>query len=187
MISAIQEILSFLTLVGTVLVLLFVLVIFFIFFLKSKTPCFIKTISKIIAENVIAFSLVIALVATFGSLFYSEIAGYEPCKLCWYQRILMYPQALILWLALVLKTRDALKYSLLLSLLGAPLAGYHYLLQRGVVEVVPCSTVGYSVSCAEKFFMSYGYITIPMMAFTAFVLILCLGLIAKLSSTFSKS
>ena len=187
MIDLITNTLPVLTLVGDVLVLLLIVLLLFLILNKSNPPVFIKKLSIIISNNVIIFSLIVASIATFGSLFYSDILNYEPCKLCWYQRILMYPQALILWLALVLKTRDALKYSLLLSLLGAPLAGYHYLLQRGVVEVVPCSTVGYSVSCAEKFFMSYGYITIPMMAFTAFVLILCLGLIAKLSSTFSKS
>ena len=63
-------------------------------------------------------------------------------------------------------------YIMVISTIGAVIAGYHYLLQIGILPELPCSAIGFSVSCAEKFIMSYGYITIPMMAFTAFVLII---------------
>lgn len=125
-----------------------------------------------------AFS--VALVATLGSLFYSEIAGYTPCKLCWYQRILMYPQVLLFGLAYIKKDKHLTDYTSLLSFLGTGIALYHYLLQRGTIkEVIPCSTVGYSVSCAEKFVMTYGYITIPMMSLSAFLLIFLLMRVQK--------
>ena len=50
--------------------------------------------------HAVLFSFIIATAATLGSLFYSEIAGYEPCKLCWFERIFMYPQSLVFLVAL---------------------------------------------------------------------------------------
>lgn len=125
------------------------------------------------------FSFIVALVAMLGSLFYSEIAGFEPCKLCWYQRILMYPEAILFGLALWKKETRIGEYLVWLSGLGALIAGYHYLLQRGIAPALPCSAVGYSVSCSKLFVMNFGYITIPLMAFTAFALITLLYFVQK--------
>lgn len=122
-----------------------------------------------------------ALVATGGSLFYSEVAGYEPCTLCWYQRILMYPQVIILGLALWKKNDAVVDQSLVLSLIGIAIATYQYLGQISVVELLPCSAIGYSVSCSKTFVMNYGYITIPMMALTGFTYIFVLMLVKKFS------
>lgn len=139
-----------------------------------------KKILMFFGKYAIVFAFLIALTATLGSLFYSEILGYNPCKLCWYQRILMYPQVLLLGFAYWRKDKNIVDYSIILSALGAGIAFYHYLLQRNIVqEILPCSAVGYSVSCAEKFVMTYGYITIPLMALSAFLLILILMIIKK--------
>jgi disulfide bond formation protein DsbB len=128
-------------------------------------------------KHALLFSFLIALVATIGSLFYSEVAQYVPCKLCWYQRIMMYPQVVLLGFAYIRKDKSVAAYSILLSSIGAIIATYHYLLQIGKVqEILPCSAVGYSVSCSTKFVMTYGYITIPMMALSGFLLILFLML-----------
>lgn len=127
---------------------------------------------RFFGKNAILFSFIVALIATLGSLFYSEIAGFEPCKLCWFQRILMYPQAFLLGMAFWKKDKSMRDYSIVLSAIGAVIAGYHYLLQIGVAPDLPCSAVGYSVSCSQRFVMNFGYITIPMMALTAFMLIL---------------
>ncbi len=117
------------------------------------------------------FAFIIALVAMLGSLTYSDILMYEPCKLCWFQRICMYPLVVLLGLGLVRKDSDISFYALVLAILGAPIAFYHYLVQLGLIKA-GCSTVGYSVSCAKYFTMSFGYITIPMMALTAFAMII---------------
>lgn len=122
-------------------------------------------------KNAILLSFIIVLAATLGSLFYSEIAGYEPCKLCWFQRILMYPQTVLIGIALFKKDKGIVDYVIALSVIGALVAGYHYLLQVGVFPEAACDVVGYSVSCAKLFVMQFGYITIPMMSFTAFLLI----------------
>lgn len=133
------------------------------------------------AKHTLVFSFLVAFLATLGSLFYSEIAGYEPCKLCWFQRILMYPQVIILGLAWLKKDHGIILYSLALSSLGALIAGYHYLLQIGLVPSIGCSAVGYSIGCAKRFVMQFGYITIPMMALTVFLLIISFMIILKRS------
>ena len=128
----------------------------------------------IIRIHAISLAFTAALLATLGSLTYSEILGYEPCKLCWFQRIFMYPQVLILGFALWGKhkgSRALLDTSLALSIIGAAVALYHYLMQLGIVSEGSCAAVGYSVSCAERFVMQFGYITIPFMALSAFLFI----------------
>ncbi|MBS3055777.1 MAG: disulfide bond formation protein B [Candidatus Aenigmarchaeota archaeon] len=135
----------------------------------------------------ILFAFVVALVAMTGSLTYSEIIGYEPCKLCWFQRILMYPQVALFGLALLKKDRSIRDYSILLSSLGVLIATYHYALQMGVAPVTSCSAVGSSVSCSQIFTMQFGYITIPMMSLTAFSMILLFMLGLRLHDNLKKS
>lgn len=116
------------------------------------------------------YTFVIALVSTLGSLYYSEIAGFNPCKYCWFQRILMYPLVIIMFVALRNKDKNVSRYVLPLSGIGTLLAGYHYLTQLGWLPST-CIATGYSVGCAKVFVMTFGYITIPMMSFTAFLFI----------------
>ena len=134
-----------------------------------------------ISRNAIVLAFIVALVATLGSLFYSEIIGYEPCTLCWFQRIFMYPQVILLGM-LLWKKRGAgiVDGNIILSIIGTAIALYHYLLQTGLTPGLPCSVTGYSVSCSERFVMSFGYITIPLMTLTAFVLITLLLGISKI-------
>jgi disulfide bond formation protein DsbB len=108
--------------------------------------------------------------ATLGSLTYSDVIGYAPCVLCWFQRIFMYPQVILSGMALHRRDLGLRAYGLVLSIIGGAIALWHYLGQLGF-GTLPCSAVGYSVSCAERFVMQFGYITIPMMAFSAFALI----------------
>ena len=120
---------------------------------------------------------IVSLFSTLGSLYFSDIAGYTPCKLCWYQRILMYPQTILYMVALAINDKKVALYGLALSIPGLILAIYHYLLQIGILETTSCSTVGFSISCSERFSTTFGYITIPLMSATAFALITVLWLI----------
>lgn len=129
-----------------------------------------NVVMNFLAKNGMKISFAVALLAMLGSLTYSDILHYEPCKLCWFQRIFMYPEVVLLGLGLLRKDNAISFYALILSVIGAPIAFYHYLVQLGLVKA-GCSTVGYSVSCAKYFTMNFGYITIPMMAFTAFLMI----------------
>ncbi len=132
---------------------------------------------RLIKSKAAAFVLTVSLTAVLGSLFFSEIVGYEPCKLCWWQRIFMYPLPLLSFIALIRKKDNLTPYLLPMSLIGAAIAGYHYFLQVGnlynlpVDKFAPCSAVGYSASCVTSFFLKFGYITIPMMSLVAFALI----------------
>lgn len=163
LVNSANQILSVLTVVGQALILVLLALLFW----RKKHPIF-----DFFGKNALLFSFIVALTATLGSLFYSEIAGYEPCKLCWFQRILMYPQVIILGMALYKKHRDIADYGIAISAIGALVAGYHYLLQIGIVPELICSAAGYSAACSQRFVMNFGYITIPMMTFTAFLLII---------------
>ncbi len=127
-----------------------------------------------------AIAIVVAVLAMGGSLTYSDVLGYQPCLLCWYQRILMYPLLLILTVGYFKK--DAFKtstlYALILSLMGIPLAFYHYIVQLGLIAA-PCSTAGISVSCVKRSFTTFGYITIPIMALSAFLLVALIMLVLR--------
>ena len=119
--------------------------------------------------------LIVALTGTLGSLFLSEIAGWTPCKLCWFQRIFLYPQVVLLGIALWKKDRGIAKYILTLSAIGAAIAVYHYSEQIHATffmdpgeTLEPCDQTG--VSCATTYTFRFGYITVPMMALTAFAL-----------------
>jgi len=134
-----------------------------------------------LAGQATSLSTIMAASAMAGSLFYSEVAHFTPCILCWYQRIVMYPMVVIGFIAGVSKKRWS-PDMLALSLIGAVIAGYHYLLQIGVVVSTRCEEVGYSVSCSDRFFMTYGFVTIPMMAFGVFIAIVALQLLARQNS-----
>ena len=147
-----------------------------------------EKLTRFFGKNAILFSFIVALIAMLGSLFYSEIAGFEPCKLCWFQRIFMYPQVILLGIALWKKNGSPAIYnSVALSVIGAVIASYHYLLQIGVAPELPCSAVGFSAACSQRFVMQFGYITIPMMAFTAFVLIIIFMTAQKLYTQRNES
>ena len=135
---------------------------------------------RFFSQNAVLFAFIVATISMLGSLTYSDVIGYDVCKLCWFQRILMYPQSIILLVALIKKDKHILDYDIVLSVIGVLLAAYHYLLQLGLVPSVACNVVGYSTNCASRFVMNFGYITIPLMSFTAFLLIILLSLSPKL-------
>ncbi len=131
-------------------------------------------IFKFLSSHALKLAFFVSLTATLGSLFYSDVAGFDPCKLCWYQRIFMYPQTVLLGLAQLKKDKNIIDYSLALSIFGFLIASYHYLMQIGWVPALNCAAIGYSASCSKEFVLQFGYITIPMMAMTAFSLIILL-------------
>ena len=151
-----------------------------IFFLAHRSRKADHALASFIKDNALWAAFIVALVATSGSLFYSEILGYEPCKLCWYQRILMYPQVIILGLAIVKKQKFISNYSIALSALGAVIAYYHYFYQVTGLSLFKCDVVGLTASCSQRFVMEYGYITIPLMSATAFTLLIVLMVALKI-------
>lgn len=124
------------------------------------------------------FAWFVAVVATLGSLYFSEIRLFLPCELCWYQRIAMYPLAVLLGIAAYTNDLKITKYALPFSIVGGLIAFYHYLLEKvpGFASVKPCSQ---GIPCDVAWINWFGFITIPFLALTAFVLITVFLLISK--------
>ncbi|MFT7003356.1 MAG: disulfide bond formation protein DsbB [Sulfurimonas sp.] len=122
---------------------------------------------------IIFLAWLIATIATLGSLFFSEVMEFPPCTLCWYQRILMYPLVIIFLIGLFPLDKNIFKYSVPFAILGWLAALYHNLLHYEIItdDMTPCSQ---GVPCSVKYIEIFGFLTIPMLAFIAFSLILTL-------------
>ncbi len=152
---------------------------------------FHKEFVRFFYSNGLRLAFLVSLVATLGSLFYSEVAGFEPCKLCWFQRIFMYPLAVLLGLALIKRDEQFTFYPIWLAVIGAVISIYHNSIYNGILiessqSVLQCQPFGSGVSCAKNYVLEFGYITIPMMALTAFLLIILLLTTQRYYNGFKK-
>ncbi|MCU5380468.1 disulfide oxidoreductase [Bacillus cereus] len=113
------------------------------------------------------FAWIVSMIATLGSLFFSEILRFIPCELCWYQRIMMYPLCIILGIATFYNEKNLKKYVLPISIIGGSISLYHYAIQKipGVSEINPCVQ---GVPCNVDYINWLGFITIPFLALIAF-------------------
>jgi disulfide bond formation protein DsbB len=116
-----------------------------------------------------------AIGATVGSLYFSEVANYLPCTLCWYQRIAMYPLAVMMPIAAALRDRNALRYSLALAGTGLVISIYHIQLELFPDQTsVACELTN---PCTIKWVEALGFVTIPQMAGATFTFIVLVSLI----------
>lgn len=113
---------------------------------------------------------VVAVMAVAGSLYFSEIRHFEPCLLCWYQRILMYPLAVIMGFALITRVSVMAWLVLATAVVGQAVAAYHVLLQK-TSWFSSATTCGTGPSCAIPYIDWFGIVTIPMLSLMAFMLI----------------
>lgn len=169
MIAFIKESIPYIVLLGQIVLLIGIIGLW------SKN----QKIQNFFLTNALSLGLLAGLLALGGSLFYSDILGYEPCKFCWWQRIFIYPQVVLLGLALIRKDYKIWKYSIYLAVISTFLSLNHYLLQVTGSSILPCSAVGYSSSCSKVFVMTFGYMTIPLMAATTGGLIIVSMLYAR--------
>ena len=116
-----------------------------------------------------SIALLAAWLATGGSLFFSEVLHYTPCMLCWYQRILMYPLAIILTIGMLRRNNELHHYTLPFSVVGIFVSLYHYLLIK--TDWFPPPPCLKSVPCTVDYFNILGFINIPFMAFIAVIII----------------
>jgi disulfide bond formation protein DsbB len=129
-----------------------------------------ERVAEAIAPNAIGIAWVVAVLATAGSLYFSEIAGFEPCRLCWYQRIAMYPLVVVLSVAAYRRERAGAVYAGALAAIGAVIAAYHVAL-----EWIPALDTGAcdpDNPCTLVWFRVFGFISLPTLALAAFLLIL---------------
>lgn len=173
--------LSLLVVALQIAVVLFVLLVVAAQFHGSSQRLF-HGLRRTVGGAELALASVVAIVATAGSLYFSEVAGFLACPLCWWQRIFMYPLAVIVPVAALDRgLRDATRrrltaYLLPLPFLGALVAVYHlYVEHVPGAESALCRS---GVPCSVRWFTELGYITIPMMALTGFAAIAALLLLA---------
>ena len=133
-----------------------------------------------LVKQALPLAWLVAVVATLISLGLSLVFKLVPCELCWYQRIALYPLAIILGISFKLEDARAAAYGLPLSVIGLGLALYHSLLQWGVVtkDVLSCSL---ATPCTVAQIKWFGFITIPFMSFLTFGVITVLLLIYRKS------
>ena len=130
-----------------------------------------------IGPQALTLAFAVAAVAMAGSLYFSEVAHFTPCRLCWYQRICMYPLVPMLGLAAWRGDRSIRPYAAVLAAIGALIAAYHVLLERyPTLETSVCEP---TTPCTVVWVRRFGYLTIPAMALSAFALILTLMAVAR--------
>ena len=163
-----------LALVGIVVIAWFAIMALASFFADSVAVGFAG-----IRERLAPFALTAAwgaaLLAMAGSLYFSEVANYTPCVLCWYQRIAMYPLVLILGIAIVRRDIGIRLYAIPLAAIGAVISIYHWVIER--IPELDYGACQAGVPCTQKWFEEFGFVTMPFLALVAFGLVITFLLI----------
>lgn len=133
---------------------------------------------KLLRKNIAYIAWIQTLIAVLSSLYFSEVRHFAPCILCWYQRIFMYPLAIIIPVGILRRDKKLYEYVLPLSILGLLVAFYQVLLGAGILSerLAPCTQ---GVSCTTKYVSYFGFVTIPVLSLAAFALITVCMLILK--------
>jgi disulfide bond formation protein DsbB len=133
------------------------------------------SVAEAIAPNALAMAWIVAFLATAGSLYFSEVAHFEPCTLCWYQRIAMYPLVVIFAIAAARRETAGARYGAALAAIGAAIAAYHVALEW--FPGLDSGTCDPDNPCTLVWFRVFGFISLPTLALAAFLLILTFSLI----------
>lgn len=134
--------------------------------------------NRFLKENALQLAWAVAVVATLGSLYFSEVLQYNPCKLCWIQRIFMYPLAIILGIAAVKRDHKITTYVLALTIPGGLVSLFHYLYEK-TDWFKAASTFCRENPCDIEYINWLGFITIPFLALVAFTLITVLCILLR--------
>lgn len=129
------------------------------------------------AQALVFSSFVVSLIATLGSLFFSEVLLYPPCLLCWYQRICMYPLPILFAVSFMSEDSAVFKYTSPLVIIGLVIAIYHNLLYYHILpeSVAPCTQ---GISCTTVQINWLGFITIPLLSLVAFLILITISIFA---------
>ncbi|MCX6755756.1 MAG: disulfide bond formation protein B [Candidatus Nomurabacteria bacterium] len=140
----------------------FIIVANFLFFRKRD-----NAFLKFLHDYTFIIGFLTALGATALSLFYSSVVGFPPCELCWMQRIFIYPQVILFGMELYKKEKMIVDYSLVLAFVGTMISLFHIYVENGGAANLACSTGSTTeVSCAIRYIYEFGYVTMPVMAFS---------------------
>jgi disulfide bond formation protein DsbB len=124
-----------------------------------------------------AITLAIGATATAGSLYFSEVAHYIPCRLCWFQRVAMYPIGVLALVGLLRRDRAARWYVVPFAAVGLPISVYHYMIEwKPGLDTGGCALFG--PACTDIWFRTFGFATLAFMAMCGFAAVLAVNLIA---------
>jgi disulfide bond formation protein DsbB len=164
---------------GTLALQVITLGLFVAYFLRKRIPG-LNDVVRQVGGVALPVAFVLALISAALTLYYSDILGFEPCPLCWWQRIFLYPQVILFALALWRHIPVRL-ISIVFSVFGFAFSIYHHALQMLPAGSLPCPATG--PSCAAITFVEYGYITYPLMAGTLFAFLIVLMLAHRARAT----
>lgn len=162
--------------IGTIAMQFIAIVLLAIFALRHRYP-FAGELAASITKWGMWGALALTLAATLAAVFYSGVLGFEPCPLCWWQRIFLFPQAILFALAIWRCDIHIADYSIALSIPGLGVALYQHALQILPGSGLPCPATG--VSCAQRIIFEFGYITFPLVAASVFALLILLMLFVR--------
>jgi len=159
---------------GAVMLQVFSMVALFLLFIGPKKDAYLAFIDK----HYLVLGFIISSLASLFSLVYSEVIGFAPCYLCWYQRIFLFPLVFIFGVAIWHKDRKIVKYILPLLSVGFVISVYqNFVYYFGNTGSLPCDASG--VSCYQHLVYEFGgYISIPMLALTTFLALITIILVA---------
>lgn len=138
----------------------------------------VATLRSSLGPAALGLGAAVAVTAMAGSLYYSEVVGFVPCKLCWFQRICMYPLAVLLTVGALRRDRDVRWYALPLAVVGMGIAAYHAWLQA----FPPAGGSGFCTAdapCTDRHVWELGFVSIPFMALTAFAFVTAMLVVAR--------
>jgi hypothetical protein len=141
-------------------------------------PDAVYSLREDLGRVAVPLAWVVATVTTLGSLYYSEIADFVPCKLCWYQRICMYPLVIILGVAAIRRDRGVRFYVLPLAAIGAVVSIYHSWIQA-YPPVGGTSFCTLDAPCTERYVWEFGFVSLPLMALSAFAFVITMMVLAR--------
>jgi disulfide bond formation protein DsbB len=123
-----------------------------------------KDVFEFVGKNSISLAFLVSLMAVGGSLFYSQIIGFEPCVLCWWQRVFIFPTMIVLGVSLYKKLPNVWSYVFPLIILALMVAAYQTSSDIWGISILPCTAQG--GGCDRIYVKAFGYITIPTMSLT---------------------
>jgi disulfide bond formation protein DsbB len=133
-----------------------------------RTP--LDSLRRLLSGYELWLAFAVSAIATGGSLFFSEIAHFVPCELCWFQRICMYPLSIVTLVGAIANDHRVARYLLPLPVVGSGVSIYHLLVEHGVVAETQACLVSAPGGCATKWIDEFDYVTIPALALTGFSL-----------------
>ena len=172
MIAFIRQLLSSLTVLGLVIMLLFFAACLLARILRKDLwqSRVLRDLTSLMQRYGLWFAFVVAVLAMSGSLFFSDVVGWEPCRLCWYQRIAIYPAVVLLGVAIYRDDRSVTKYLYPLIFIGGAIALYQYSMQQFPALIAETCALTGGTSCTTAPERAFGIITIPLMSLTSCLL-----------------